>query len=588
MLEAINLSHQTTRRGAEPLTQLDSVHFLAPGGHFLAVIGAAGSGKTTLLQALGGLARVQSGAILWNGRDLAQNWLQPGELGWVTTDESALQPLMSVKEHLVCGLLLTIGGITQRDALLRAERLMVLCGLEAVGGQRVASLLKVQRRRLALALALVADPALVLCDDFTSGLDPKAEQEMLALLQTVAKNSPNRLVIHATSDLANLNSYDTVLLLHEGRVCFHGPGRAVTHYFSISNTDELYVRLAKRPSQRWMDSWSKHRDSYYDAFKLMSGGTSAEDRLASADEDEDPTPGRLRLRPREAATPAEKPALPPPSERPSFATQLKVLMRRRWTVFRRAKAMLWIHAALLLGLPLLALAFFWPALDELRSLQKGAASLPPPASLSYLGVFASGFLMLQVLMVLVITVRIGAKEIASERALWNREHRAGLRSSAYVTSKLCFVLPLALVQSAWLGLFVDMTTGGLPGHSGTRLLLMMLGSAAFTTLTLGLSALSSSPDRASSRAWMFAFAQVPLSGALLALPGGLASTLQIFVTAFYAWSGSLSTLKGTLLFEPFTISNGTWLATPGMAIFMLLLHALAGLSLTIYGVRRSR
>jgi len=585
MLEAINLSHQTTRPGAEPLTQLDSVHFLAPGGHFLAVIGAAGSGKTTLLQTLGGLSRVQSGAILWHGRDLAQNWLQPGELGWVTTDESALHPLMSVKEHLVCGLLLAIGGITQRDALLRAERLMVLCGLEAVSGQRVASLQKVQRRRLSLALALIADPPLLLCDDFTSGLDPKAEQEMLALLQTVAKNSPHRLVIHATSDLANLSSYDTVLLLHEGRVCFHGPGRAVTHYFSIANTEELYARLAKRPSQRWMDSWSKHRDSYYDAFKLMSGGTSGEDRLASADEDEDPTPGRLRLRLRETAEPAEKPTLPPPSARPSFATQLKVLMRRRWTLFRRAKVQLWVHGALLLGLPLLALSFFWPALDELRALPKDAAS---PTALAYLGVFASGFLMLQVLMVLAMAVRLGAKEIASERTLWNREHRAGLRSSAYVTSKVCFVLPLVLVQSAWLGLFVDMTTGGLPGQSGTRLLLMMLGSAAFTTLTLGLSALSSSPDRASSRAWMFAFAQVPLSGALLALPGGLASTLQTFVTAFYAWSGSLHTLKGTPVFEPFTVSNGTWLATPGVAIFMLLLHASAGLALTIYGVRRSR
>lgn len=588
MLEAINLSHQTTRRGAEPLTILDGIHFVAPGGHFLAIVGAAGSGKTTLLQVLGGLSRVQSGAILWHGRDIAQNWLLPGELGWVSTDESALQPLMSVKEHLVCGLMLSIGGITQRDALLRAERLMVLCGLEAVSGQRVASLLKVQRRRLTLALALIADPPLVLCDDFTSGLDPKAEQEMLALLQMVAKNSPHRLVIHATSDLANLGTYDTVLLLHEGRVCFHGPGRAVTHYFSISNTEELYVRLAKRPSQRWMDSWSKHRDSYYDAFKLMSGGTSADDRLASADEEEDAAPNRLRLRPRETAEPAETPTLPPPSARPGFGTQLKVLMRRRWTLFCRAKTQLWVHAALLLVLPLIALTFLWPALDELRALQKDAAALSTTGPLTYLGVFSSGFLMLQVLMVLTMAVRLGSKEIASERTLWNREHRAGLRSSAYVTSKLCFVLPLVLLQSAWLGLFVDMASGGLPGHSGTRLLLLMLGSAAFTTLTLGLSALSSSPDRASSRSWLFAFAQLPLSGALLALPSGLASTLQPLVTAFYAWSGSLHTLKGTPVFEPFTVSNGTWLATPAIAVFMLLLHAFAGLALTIYGVRRSR
>jgi len=51
------------------------------------------------------------------------------------------------------------------------------------------------------------------------------------------------------------------------------------------------------------------------------------------------------------------------------------------------------------------------------------------------------------------------------------------------------------------------------------------------------------------------------------------------VTAFYAWSGSLHTLKGTPVFEPFTVSNGTWLATPGVAVFMLPLHASAGLAL---------
>jgi len=427
MLEAINLSHQTTRPGAEPLTQLDSVHFLAPGGHFLAVIGAAGSGKTTLLQTLGGLSRVQSGAILWHGRDLAQNWLQPGELGSVATDEAALQPLMSVKEHLVCGLLLAIGGITQRDALLRAERLMVLCGLEAMSGQRVASLQKVQRRRLSLALALIADPPLLLCDDFTSGLDPKAEQEMLALLQTVAKNSPHRLVVHATSDLANLKQlrHGAAVARRPGLLPRTGPrGSALLQHrqhrgalcaaseASLPALDGLLVQTPRL---------------YYDAFKLMSGGTSGNDRLASAEEEEEPAPDRLRLRPRETAEPAEPVPLPPPSMRPGFGTQLSVLMRRRWTIFRRAKVVLWVHAALLLGLPLLALAFFWPALDELRALQKGASTLSDPGSLAYLGVFASGFLMLQVLTVLIMAVRLGAEEIA-ERAL-ALESRAPCRAA---------------------------------------------------------------------------------------------------------------------------------------------------------------
>lgn len=77
------------------------------------------------------------------------------------------------------------------------------------------------------------------------------QQELVALLKFVTEDLPGRIVIHATETLGNLASYDSVLILHEGRVCFHGPPRALTHYFSISTVDELYPRLAQRPAERW-------------------------------------------------------------------------------------------------------------------------------------------------------------------------------------------------------------------------------------------------------------------------------------------------------------------------------------------------
>ena len=147
MLELVSLSHQLIRRGAEPLAVLDAISFRLPGGHLMGLVGATGSGKSVLLRTMAGTVRVQAGAVLWNGRDVTQNLWRPNEVALVTGDEGSLQPLMSVKEHVVCAIMLQVGGISKRDAVIKADRLVLFCGLDAVTGVRARDLTGVQRRR---------------------------------------------------------------------------------------------------------------------------------------------------------------------------------------------------------------------------------------------------------------------------------------------------------------------------------------------------------------------------------------------------------------------------------------------------------
>jgi len=594
MLELINLSHHVQRRGAEPLTILDNISFTAPGGHLLAVLGATSSGKTTLINTLAGLCGVQSGAVVWNGRDVGSTKqpFHPNETGYVSGDDSALHDLLSVKENLVSALLLRVGGLSKHDALVRADKLMLFCGLDTVAGQRAATLPRPLRRRLSLALALAPAPLLVLCDDFTAGMDPKSERELAALLQLVAREKPGRLVINATQDLADLATYNSVVVLHEGRVCFHGPGRALTHYFSVPHTEDLYQRLAKRPSQRWQDSWNRHRDSYYAAFKLFStGAATAADLGSAADDEDDSSPAngngdRVILGARHAMSDDEEQTLPPPPQRPTFGTQLQVLLQRRWTMFRRSKSQLWQHVTLLLGLPLIVVVLAWGDMEALRVVIKTNAA-PSPESLMRAGHFASLLLLLQILGLIFMAARNGAREIAGELSIWRREHLGGLRSSAYLASKIAFVGALVLGQSIWMGLCIDTISGGLPGNGVMRLALMILTSAAFTALALGISAFSKSGDEASSRVWLLAFLQAPLSGALVALPSWFSTALHPLVTTYYGWSGCVETLKGSGIYEPLTKLNATWFATPSIALTVLAVHLLLGLGLASAGLRRA-
>lgn len=590
MIELVSLSHLFSRRGSDPLAVLDNISLRVPGGHLLAVLGANESGKSVLLRVLAGLLKPQAGAILWNGRDVTQNRWHPNEVGYVVNDEESLQPLMSTKEHVVCAMMLQLGNATKRDIVIKAEQLLLLCGLDTVTGQRVESLGTAQKRRLLLAIALAADPMLVLCDDFTDGLDPKSERELGALLQLVARAYPHRVVINATQSLADLGAYDSVAVLHHGRVCFHGPGRALTHYFSIPNTEDLYHRLAKRPPQRWQDSWNRHRDSYYAAFKLLEGRTSTEAELAAAsDDDEDKIdPDRIRLSAGSKTEPSKeegKPAVPEPARLAGLGTQVAVLMKRRWTVFRRNKREWRTHLGLLIGLPLLAVAFALGQRNELALLRQPEVA-PGAEMITRLSAFALGFTALQVLMVIAMSVLNGAREVANERRVWQRERFNGLRPWAYVFGKLLLVGALVLVQSLWLGLFVDAVTGGLPGNGPMRVLLLLCTALAFTSLSLGTSSLSRTADLAAARSWALAFLQVPLSGALLALPAGISTVIQPFVTAYYGWSGSVETMKATALYPSFEVINGSWLATPVLALGVLLLHTGIGLAMLYIGLKR--
>src|SRR5690606_25391474 len=97
-----------------------------------------------------------------------------------------------------------------------------------------------QKRRLGLALELVTNPCLLLCDEVTSGLDPKSEAEITELLRVLARENPRRVVINVTHSLASLEAFDSVLVMFQGRLVYHGPPSLLTHYFTVTHPEEVY------------------------------------------------------------------------------------------------------------------------------------------------------------------------------------------------------------------------------------------------------------------------------------------------------------------------------------------------------------
>lgn len=581
MLEFNNLSHVVPGRNKEPLRVLEQVGFMAPGGHVLALIGPSGSGKTTLLRILAGLAEPEGGSITLRGADLVKQPLHPNQLGWVPAGDDSLDGRLTVRENLISAAMLRGAGRTKDEVISRVSHVLVVVGLENIATERTSALALPQRRRLKLGMALVADPVIVLCDDFTVGLDVRSEREFEAMLKLVACDRPDRIVIHATDALANLGAYDTVVVLHEGYVAFHGPARAIPHYFTVPTYDEVYARLAKRPAQRWGDSWMKHRDAYYAAFKL---GGAAENLSAAEDDpgDEDRTivmKQRDEVEEKKLSEPEVRPVIP----LPGVFSQAQHILKRRWSLLRRTPREWGVHVVLLVGAPLLVALLMLPNKKLIKEAVAGAtdAGVLWPASHTI-----SMVMLLQVLLVMFMGLRLGAREIATRRAVYERERIGGVSPGAWLLGSLLFMLPVILAQGFWMELFLDIVSGGLPGTGLAKLLLPALSGVAFAALCLGISANSSTPERAHSVSLTLLCANVLLCGALLGFPQAAGHVVHPFITAHYGWSGIIDSLQKTPFFHPIDQFVKTWFATPKLAMLMLGAHFITGLVLAFVGLRR--
>src|SRR4029453_4905121 len=201
--------------GADEQMLLSEVSAQFPRGRFIAVLGPSGCGKSTLLTVIAGLLQQPTGKVKGEGRDLGEEAdLDPHEIGYVPQFGIAYERL-TVWENLQAALKLRIGGLGSEEGKQPNEEILAAVGLKSIEDRTVSVLSGGQRRRLALALELLSSPHLLLCDEATSGLDPKSEGEIVRLMQSLSRSS-NRLVINVTHSLRHLSLHDSILVLYHG------------------------------------------------------------------------------------------------------------------------------------------------------------------------------------------------------------------------------------------------------------------------------------------------------------------------------------------------------------------------------------
>lgn len=175
----LELSDLSLRRGNFCLDQV-SLQVLSE--EIFAIIGKSGAGKTMLLESIAGFHRIESGKILFKGKDMSLLPLHKRKVGYLY-QEYCLFPHMNARENISYGL--RWKKITKKEQQKRIEEIAQELEIEYILEQYPGTLSGGEQQRVALARALVTEPELLLLDEPFSALDLVTKQKMYGLVKNI-------------------------------------------------------------------------------------------------------------------------------------------------------------------------------------------------------------------------------------------------------------------------------------------------------------------------------------------------------------------------------------------------------------------
>ncbi|TIM14674.1 MAG: amino acid ABC transporter ATP-binding protein [Mesorhizobium sp.] len=206
-------------------------------GDVFALIGRSGSGKSTLLRCINGLEKINSGRIEVAGHAVGRD---PKELRKLRTDVGIVFQSYNLFPHLTVGENIMLAPrivklVSKAEAKTTAEEVLGMVGLSEKFDAYPDQLSGGQQQRVAIARSLAMRPKVMLFDEVTSALDPELTEEVLNVLETLARNGMTMLLVTHEMGFARRVA-TTTIFMHHGKIWEEGPS---VELFGRPKTPEL-------------------------------------------------------------------------------------------------------------------------------------------------------------------------------------------------------------------------------------------------------------------------------------------------------------------------------------------------------------
>jgi ABC-2 type transport system ATP-binding protein len=208
----IEVTHLHKRYG--DLAAVQDVSFTAVPGQILGFLGPNGAGKTTTMRIITGFLPATSGTVRVAGFDVFEQSSEVrSRIGYLPENPPLYNDMLVVPYLRFAA---KLRGIARGDIDDAIDRVLQTCSLTGVSGRLLGHLSKGFRQRVGLAQALIHDPAVLILDEPTNGLDPAQIDEMLQFIRSL---SPNRTIVLSTHILAQVVAVcEKVVIISDGRI----------------------------------------------------------------------------------------------------------------------------------------------------------------------------------------------------------------------------------------------------------------------------------------------------------------------------------------------------------------------------------
>jgi sodium transport system ATP-binding protein len=235
-------------RTAKTVVAVDGMSIHAQDGAITGLLGPNGAGKTTSLRMLVGLVTPDGGSIHVDGIDMRRDPQGVRSRLGVLSDARGLYPRLTARENIVYHG--HLHGVPPEAAQARCQHLARLLDMQALLDRRTEGFSQGERMKTALARALVHDPANIVLDEPTNGLDVVATRSLREALR-VLRDETGKCIVFSTHIMQEVERLcDRVIVVSHGRHVAEGTVAELCAQAGTADFEDAFVHLAFAPQER--------------------------------------------------------------------------------------------------------------------------------------------------------------------------------------------------------------------------------------------------------------------------------------------------------------------------------------------------